>query len=87
LTTNSQTPEDLERLWRDLLTLRNDHLMEEIRAALAEGDDVVAPWGAAHMPGLARLIEDAGFSLAETREFPVIRFRRGMGRGAGTVGN
>lgn len=85
LTMNSQTPEDLERLWRDLLTLRNDHLMGEIRAALADGDDVVAPWGAAHMPGLARLIEGAGFSLAETREFPVIRFRRGLARGAGTT--
>ncbi len=76
LSANSQTPQDLERLWRDLLTLRNDHLMQEVRSALANGDDVVAPWGAAHMPGLARLVEGAGFQLAKTEEFPVIRFRQ-----------
>lgn len=76
LASNSQTPEDLERLWSDLLTLRNDHLMEEVRAAVENGEDVVAPWGAAHMPGLARLVESAGFRLAETEEYPVIRFRQ-----------
>lgn len=74
LSSHSQGPEDLERLWDDLLTLRNDHLMNQIRAALAEGEDVVVPWGAAHMPGIAREIEQAGFKLAESKEYPIVRF-------------
>jgi hypothetical protein len=32
------------------------------------------PWGAAHMPGIAREILKSGFHLAETREYVVIRF-------------
>jgi len=35
----------------------------------------MVPWGAAHMPGIAREIIKSGFHLAETREYMVIRFR------------
>ena len=33
------------------------------------------PWGVAHMPGIAKEIQKAGFRLEETKEYVVIRFR------------
>jgi hypothetical protein len=63
-----------EELFDDLLRKRNEHLMEELRLHLPESDTIVVPWGAAHMPGLSKAVQAAGFRLAETREFTVIRF-------------
>jgi hypothetical protein len=68
-----------EQLFDDLLVKRNEHLLGEIESHLPETDNIMVPWGAAHMPGLARGIEKSGFHLSETREFVVIRFGRGTG--------
>lgn len=64
-----------EQLWDDLLLKRNDHVLREMNSRLATSDYIVIPWGAAHMAGLAREIQKAGFQLAETQEFLAIRFR------------
>jgi hypothetical protein len=64
------------QLFDDLLGLRNKHLLEEIRSHLGETDNVVVPWGAAHMPGLAREIEKSGFRLEATRSYLAIPFHR-----------
>src|SRR5208283_3785580 len=72
-----QYPEsaDLEQqLIDDLLLNRNRHLLEEIHARLPQSDNIIVPWGAAHMPGLAKEIQKSGFRLDETREYVVIRF-------------
>jgi len=63
-----------EQLFDDLLRKRNRHLLGEIQARLSETDYIVVPWGAAHMPELAREIQKSGFHLAETREYMNIRF-------------
>ena len=63
-----------ETLFDDLLTKRNQHLLNEIDAHLLVSDSIMVPWGAAHMPGLAREIQKSGFHLSETREVYVIRF-------------
>jgi hypothetical protein len=63
-----------ERLFDDLLRKRNEHLLGEIKSHLPESDNIMVPWGAAHMPGLAREIEKDGFHLSETKEYEVIRF-------------
>ena len=55
-------------LFDDLLHKRNQHLLGEIKAQLADSDTLVVPWGAAHMPEIAREIEKTGFKLAETRD-------------------
>jgi hypothetical protein len=41
---------------------------------LPQSDNIIVPWGAAHMPGLAKEIQKSGFRLDETREYVVIRF-------------
>jgi hypothetical protein len=71
----SPPPRAEEQLWEDLLGKRNRHLLEEIRAQLNEAEDLIVPWGAAHMPEIAREIQKSGFRLAGSREYLVIRFR------------
>jgi hypothetical protein len=71
----SQNPNLGEKLWEDLLTKRNEHLLNEIQAALLESDVIVVPWGAAHMRGLAEEVRNLGFTLAETQEYNVIQSR------------
>jgi len=70
----SPPPQFEEQLFDDLLTKRNEHLLGEIRSQLLVSDAIMVPWGAAHMPGLAREIQKSGFHLSETKEFFVIRF-------------
>ena len=40
-----------------------------------ETEHIIVPWGVAHMPGIAKEIQKAGFRLEETKEYVVIRFR------------
>jgi hypothetical protein len=48
--------------------MRNEHLVREIERGLASYRRVIVPWGALHLPGVARAIEDAGFvRVAESR--------------------
>ena len=68
-------PPDFEAgLFEDLLTKRNQHLMEEIQSHLSQVDNLMVPWGVAHMPGIAREIQKSGFRLDGSREYTVIRF-------------
>jgi len=62
-------------LFDDLLRKRNEHLLSELRSRLSDPEPIIIPWGAAHMPGIAAGVEAYGFRLAETQEYPVIRFR------------
>ena len=65
-----------KRLFDDLLVKRNEHLLGEIRAHLETSDTIMVPWGVAHMPGLAREIQKAGFHLSEAHDLVVIPFGR-----------
>jgi hypothetical protein len=42
---------------------------------LLQADHVIVPWGVAHMPEIAKEIQKSGFTLNETQDFIVIRFR------------
>ncbi|MEJ0091214.1 MAG: hypothetical protein WDM80_15900 [Limisphaerales bacterium] len=64
-----------EQLFDDLLGKRNEHLLGEIQSHLAHSDNLMIPWGAAHMPGIARGILKDGFRLDQTQEYMVIHFR------------
>ena len=69
-----QTPDLQQQLIDDLLLNRNRHLLEEIHIRLSQSENIIVPWGAAHMPGLAKEIQKSGFHLNETRDYVVIRF-------------
>jgi len=71
------TPGFEQELLDDLVHKRNRHVVEELRSRLAESEQFVVPWGAAHMPGIAEEIQKLGFRLDETRDFTVLRFRAG----------
>jgi hypothetical protein len=75
----SPTPEVEAQLFDDLLTRRNQHLLGEIQSRLAQPEMLIVPWGAAHMPGIAKEIQKSGFHLDTTQEYFVIRFR-GLGK-------
>jgi hypothetical protein len=64
-----------EQLFDDLLRKRNRRLMEEIHARLPQSENIIVPWGAAHMPEIAKEIQKSGFRLDETQEYVAIRFR------------
>jgi hypothetical protein len=63
-----------EGLVNDLLHKRNRHLLDELQSHLGQADLLIVPWGAAHMPELAREIQKSGFRLQETHDYQAIRF-------------
>jgi hypothetical protein len=75
LTQYSPPPRFEEHLLDDLLRKRNRRLLDEIKVRLSQSDHITVPWGAAHMPGIAREIQKSGFRLVETQEYVAIRFR------------
>jgi len=74
LTQYSPPPLVEEQILNDILKKRNRHLLGEIQTRLAQSENLIIPWGAAHMPEIAKEIQKSGFRLNETREFKVIRF-------------
>ena len=60
----------------DLLHKRNQHLVGEIQSHLSESDNIMVPWGVAHMPGISKEIQKAGFRLVATQEYMLIQFGR-----------
>lgn len=66
---------DFERLLvDDLLTKRNRRVLDEIQARLPQTENIMVPWGVAHMPGIAEQIQKSGFRLNDSREYRLIRF-------------
>jgi hypothetical protein len=64
-----------KELLDDLLRKRNRHLVTELQNRFPDANLFVVPWGAAHMPEIAREIEKLGFRLEETKDFTVFSFR------------
>jgi hypothetical protein len=72
----SPSPHIEDELINDLFRKRNQHLVDEIQSHLSQSDNIMVPWGVAHMPGIAKEIQKSGFRLDATQEYMVIRFRR-----------
>ena len=70
----SPPPHVQELVMDDLLARRNKHLMEEIQSRLPHTENIIVPWGAAHMPELAKEIQKSGFHLEQSQEYSVIEF-------------
>jgi hypothetical protein len=77
LMTFSPPPGFEKELFDDLLRKRNRHLLDEMKKRFPETENVVVPWGAAHMPEIARELQKDGFRLEESRDYTVIRFGAG----------
>lgn len=77
-----QPPHFEVQLFDDLVGKRNQHLLGEIHARLLQSDNIMVPWGALHMPGIAREIQKSGFRLDGTQEYTVIRFHSVGNEGA-----
>jgi hypothetical protein len=78
-----------EQLFDDLLRKRNRHLIGEIQTRLLQSENLIVPWGAAHMPEIAQEIHKAGFRVDETQEYVAIRFGSAGNKGKrlGTSGD
>ncbi len=63
-----------QQLFNDLLTRRNEHLLEVLRDQLEISDHVIVPWGAAHMPGISAGGLQAGFHLQTSKDYMAVRF-------------
>ena len=70
----SPPPHLEEQLLDDLLKKRNRHLLKEIYARLPQSENIIVPWGVAHMPEIANEIQKSGFRLDDTQKYFVIRF-------------
>ena len=64
--------ESIETLKHDLIDLRNDHLLAEVEAALADYDVVVVPWGALHLPGIQQRVIELGFEQTAATDRRVV---------------
>jgi hypothetical protein len=71
----SPSPRIQDELIDDLLQKRNAHLLEQVQLWLPKSDNLMLPWGAAHMPGLSEGIQKAGFHLVQSQDYQVIHFR------------
>ena len=70
----SAPPHLKDEVLDDLLSKRNQRVLQEIHDRLAGPQPLIVPWGVAHMPGIAKGITGDGFQVAETQEYTVIRF-------------
>lgn len=70
----SPPPHFEEQLMDDLIHKRNQHLLGEIFSRLSESENIIVPWGVAHMPEIARELKKAGFRLDKTQDYVAIRF-------------
>jgi hypothetical protein len=71
---SSEPPDFEQQLFSDILRKRNRHLLQQIHQQFQQADTLVVPWGAAHMPEIAREIQKSGFRLDNAREYIAIRF-------------
>ena len=68
------SPQLEKQLMEDILIKRNHHLLEVIQERLLTSDNIVVPWGAAHMPGISSGIKKLGFCVIEKNEYMALRF-------------
>ena len=80
----SPPPDFEQNLIEDLLRRRNRRLLEEIQVQLSQSENIIVPWGVAHMPGIAKEIQRFGFRLEKTQEHVAIRFRSDGNKGKRT---
>jgi len=64
----SWLPQSSETVMHDILTRRNERLLEEIEDALLDYERVIVPWGALHMPWIEHQIQQRGFTQTHSEK-------------------
>ena len=62
-------------LWQDLVEMRNRRVIECMHRFMEEYDNLLVPWGAAHMPGLEKEVLKWGAILKNRRRVRVLNWR------------
>lgn len=63
---------DPKLLWQDLIEMRNHRLLSCMNQYIQEYDNLLIPWGAAHMPGLEKEILKWGATLTSRKRVRVL---------------
>jgi hypothetical protein len=73
LTEGMSSPKpDPKLLWQDLVELRNRRLLNCMQRVMQTYDNLLIPWGAAHMPGLEEAFFKWGATLTHRRRIRVL---------------
>ena len=64
----SWLPQNSDSVMHDILTRRNERLLEEIEDALLDYERVVVPWGALHMPWIEHQVQQRGFARTHSKK-------------------
>lgn len=70
----SMTPALEDEVLNDLIAKRNQHLLQVLRERLPKSDIIIVPWGAGHIPGVAKEIQKDGFQQDDAQEYIVMRW-------------
>ncbi|MGE4545673.1 MAG: hypothetical protein AB7D06_16395 [Pedobacter sp.] len=62
------TPEVFSGVMDDILTKRNEVVIDALQRSLDRYDTVIVPWGGMHMPAIEAAILDRGFTPGEKKE-------------------
>ena len=71
----SMLEHDMPYVKPDILDKRNAHLLDEIKQALEDHQTVIVPWGAQHMPGIQKAIQDLGFVETSRAQHTAVLFK------------
>ena len=72
--------EKVEIFFDDLIKKRNAHLFGVITESVDDFDNVIVPWGAAHLKEIEENLLDSGFSLSRSRKRTVFSYGTLFGR-------
>jgi hypothetical protein len=67
------------RILRDLLERRNDHLVDQLDAALPQHRSIIVPWGALHLPTIERALVERGFERTSEHSRRFVRYATLLG--------
>lgn len=73
-TSSKYSQEEVDRFWKDILDKRNQRVLRELDAELPDYNLIIIPWGAMHMPGLQKGLEERGFKLTSSKKLPLVRY-------------
>jgi hypothetical protein len=63
----------------DLIDRRNARVIAAFDSNAEAYDTVIIPWGALHMPGFERALEERGYRLVAVRSIPLVRYSTMLG--------
>ena len=75
-TLNSLPPADFKQLKHDIIDLRNAKVVTGIAESLRNSNNVLVPWGAAHMPGIEQELLNFQLKKVSSRELTVLEWRK-----------